>query len=260
MTSMITIHTDGACSGNPSPGGFAAIIEKDDDLFTTVTGGDPQTTNNRMELSAVIEALRAVNSLQELRHTHVTVRSDSQYIVNAFNDNWIENWQLKGWHTAKKQPVLNKDLWENLLRELASHPTKWVWVRGHSGDPMNEKCDRLAVAQAAIAPSQQAYWVSAGTPLSEVPTTELPATEAPAIAAAAPVSQTPVSQTPVAGPDTDKLLDQAHDLILQALSSLQNGKSWEAADTLQTAVQQIWNHRALRAQSGITAPTDDLPF
>ena len=170
MNEPITIHTDGACSGNPGPGGFAAIIEVGEHQETrfTVTGGEPATTNNKMELSAVIEALRLINSQSDFAHSHVTIRSDSQYIVNAFNENWIESWQRKGWRTANKKPVANRDRWEALLKEIAPHPTRWVWVKGHNGDPMNEECDRLAVAQAAIAPDQHGYWTSAGNPLSEV--------------------------------------------------------------------------------------------
>ena len=165
MNEAATIHTDGACSGNPGPGGFAAIIEVGECRFT-VTGGEPNTTNNRMEMSAVIEAVRLLNSQSDLQHSHLTVRSDSQYIVNAFNDNWIENWKRKGWRTAKKQPVANKDLWETLLRELAPHPTKFVWVKGHSGDPMNEECDTLAVAQSKSAPFKTTYWVNTSNPLT----------------------------------------------------------------------------------------------
>ena len=178
MNEPATIHTDGACSGNPGPGGFAAIIEVGEhgESRFTVTGGDPDTTNNRMELSAVTEAVRLLNSQSDLRHSHLIIYSDSQYIVNAFNDNWIESWKRKGWRTAKKQPVANKDLWEALLRELSPHPTKFVWVKGHSGDPMNEECDRLAVEQAKIAPSQPSYWTSAGNPLSTVSGPEKPVT------------------------------------------------------------------------------------
>ena len=171
MNEAATIHTDGACSGNPGPGGFAAIIEVRECRFT-VTGGEPNTTNNRMEMSAVIEAVRLLNSQSSLRHSHLTVRSDSQYIVNAFNDNWIENWKRKGWRTAKKQPVANKDLWETLLRELAPHPTKFVWVKGHSGDPMNEECDRLAVEQAQSAPFKTTYWVNTSNPLTAAAETQ----------------------------------------------------------------------------------------
>ena len=163
MNEPAIINTDGACSGNPGPGGFAAIIEVGQERIT-VTGGDPQTTNNRMELAAVIEALRTINSLEDLRHSHVTVRSDSQYIVNAFNNKWIESWQKRNWRTAKKQPVLNQDLWHALLKEIEPHQADFVWVRGHAGDPMNEECDSLAVEQAKHAPSEGAYWVSAGNP------------------------------------------------------------------------------------------------
>ena len=165
VNNYMTIHTDGACTGNPGPGGFAAVIErhhKGDTL--TVTGGDPSTTNNRMELSAVIEAVRAINSVQEHRDIPLTIRSDSQYVINAFNENWIGGWMKNNWRTAKKKPVLNRELWEDLLAELSGHPCTFLWVRGHSGDPMNELCDQLAVEQAAFAASTDAYWASAGNP------------------------------------------------------------------------------------------------
>ena len=169
MNEPLIIHTDGACSGNPGPGGFAAIVWSQDPerYITTVTGGDPDTTNNRMELSAVIEALRTINTVQTFQHSPVTVRTDSQYIVKAFNDNWIGSWQRNNWRTAKKQPVANRDLWEDLLREIAPHTATFVWVRGHSGDPMNERCDTLAVAQSKSAPFKTTYWVNTSNPLTE---------------------------------------------------------------------------------------------
>ena len=167
MNEPAIIHTDGACSGNPGPGGFAAIIEVGQERIT-VTGGDPDTTNNRMELAAVIEALHTINSMEDLRHSHVTIRSDSQYIVKAFNDNWIEAWQKRNWQTAKKQPVLNQDLWHALIKEIGPHQAEFVWVKGHSGDPMNEECDSLAVEQAKHAPSESTYWVSVGNPKTAV--------------------------------------------------------------------------------------------
>ena len=168
VTPNVIIHTDGACLGNPGPGGFAAVIEWNGDRLT-VTGGDPKATNNRMELSAVIEALSAVNSVLNLRNASVRVRSDSKYVVDAFNRNWIPNWQRNGWRNAKKQPVLNRDLWENLLREVENHAMEYVWVRGHAGDPMNELCDQLANEQAGLARTEPAYWASAGNPRSAVP-------------------------------------------------------------------------------------------
>ena len=234
MNDAATIHTDGACSGNPGPGGFAAIIEVGECRFT-VTGGEPNTTNNRMEMAAVIEAVRLLNSQSDLQHSHLTIRSDSQYIVNAFNDNWIENWKRKGWRTAKKQPVANKDLWETLLQELAPHPTTFVWVRGHSGDPMNEECDRLAVEQAKIAPSQPNYWTSAGNPLTTVPQPEPP--------------------TPA------KLLEQTADAIRNALQDLERGRSSLTAERLETALQQIDNHHKLTSQPApvTSTPTEDTP-
>ena len=166
MAETIVINTDGACTGNPGPGGFAAIIQHPTHGELTVSGGDPSTTNNKMELSAVIEALRIVNSVSETAHSPIRVRTDSQYVTNAFNKNWLTNWQKRGWRKADGQPVLNRQLWEQLLDETKGRRITWTWVKGHNGDPMNERCDRLAVEQAAVAPHQSGYWCNAGIPIS----------------------------------------------------------------------------------------------
>ena len=131
----VTINTDGACLGNPGPGGFAAIIEWDPDGLITVSGGDPATTNNRMELAAVIEALRVLKTVPPLNAAAVTVRSDSQYVTRAFNDAWLDRWQQNGWRTANGKRVLNQDPWTDLLAETEELNIQWVWVRGHSGRP-----------------------------------------------------------------------------------------------------------------------------
>ena len=166
MSETVTIHTDGACTGNPGPGGFAAIIQISSAETTTITGGDPATTNNRMELSAIIEAIRILNSMPAMHDCPITVRTDSQYIVNAFKEDWIDRWERNGWRTAKSKPVANQDLWRDLLQQIEHHSISWVWVKGHSGDAMNEKCDRLARAEAAYAPCTDRYWTSTGTPRS----------------------------------------------------------------------------------------------
>ncbi len=158
----ITIHTDGSCLGNPGPGGFAAIIQAGEDSLT-VSGGDPDTTNNRMELTAVIEAMEAVNSVPGWKEAQVTVHSDSQYVIKAFNEGWISGWTKKGWRTANGR-VKNLELWKRLLGLVEGRDVRYVWVKGHSGDPVNEACDRLAVEQAAFACSRTAPWVSAGNP------------------------------------------------------------------------------------------------
>ena len=131
----VTINTDGACTGNPGPGGFAAIIEWDPNGLITVSGGDPATTNNRMELAAVIEALRVLQTVPPLNAAAVTVRSDSQYVTRAFNDAWLDRWQQNGWRTANGKRVLNQDPWTDLLAETEELNIQWVWVRGHSGRP-----------------------------------------------------------------------------------------------------------------------------
>jgi ribonuclease HI len=136
----VELYTDGACSGNPGVGGWAAILvygpaEKE------LVGAVGQTTNNRMEMTAVIEGLKA------LKHPcNVTIYSDSAYIVNAIRQNWLVNWKKKGWLNASKQPVANRDLWEELDRLMGIHDTTFIKVKGHSDHDYNNRCDALAVA------------------------------------------------------------------------------------------------------------------
>ena len=137
----VEIFTDGACSGNPGPGGWGAILrykgtEKE------ISGSEANTTNNRMELLAVISALELLKEPCE-----VTLYSDSQYVCNALERGWAKNWQKNGWMRNKKEPALNPDLWEKLLTLYDTHKVTIVWVRGHAGHPENERCDRLAVAE-----------------------------------------------------------------------------------------------------------------
>jgi ribonuclease HI len=137
----VVIYTDGACSGNPGPGGWAAILSCNG-RERELSGGERQTTNNRMELHAVIAAL------QNLREPCVVrLHTDSKYIVQAFNDRWIAAWQRRGWMTTAKKPVANQDLWEQLIELASVHEVEWIWVRGHANVVLNERCDRLAVAQ-----------------------------------------------------------------------------------------------------------------
>jgi ribonuclease HI len=134
---MIDIYTDGACSGNPGPGGWGAILRKDAserELF----GGEVLTTNNRMEMMAVIEALRALKGPVEAR-----VHTDSQYVQKGISE-WIHGWKRRGWKTANKEPVKNEDLWRELDRLAAQHKIEWIWVKGHAGHVENERADALA--------------------------------------------------------------------------------------------------------------------
>jgi ribonuclease HI len=133
----VDIYTDGACSGNPGPGGWGAILRyngTEKELF----GGEPATTNNRMEMTAVIEALRALK-----RPLAVRVHTDSQYVQKGISD-WIHGWKKRGWKTADKKPVKNEDLWRTLDALAAQHRIEWHWVRGHAGHAENERADELA--------------------------------------------------------------------------------------------------------------------
>lgn len=144
MERDVILYTDGACTGNPGPGGWAAIIIDGDERV--VSGGEPATTNQRMELSAAIEGLAAIPGRRRVR-----LHSDSAYVVNCFRDRWWERWERAGWKNAAKQPVSNRDLWERLLAESRRHDVVWVKVRGHADDPLNHRVDRLAVAAAHAA-------------------------------------------------------------------------------------------------------------
>jgi ribonuclease HI len=134
---IVEIFCDGACSGNPGPGGFGAVLRYGR-CVKELSGGARDTTNNRMEMTAAIEALR-----QLTRPCQVLITSDSQYLVKGMTE-WISGWQLKGWHNSKKELVVNKDLWELLLILTKPHSVQWKWVRGHSGHVENERCDQLA--------------------------------------------------------------------------------------------------------------------
>ncbi|OJU16766.1 MAG: ribonuclease HI [Clostridiales bacterium 43-6] len=135
----IEIFTDGACSGNPGPGGWGAVLRYGGKI-KELSGGEPATTNNRMELTAVIKALEALKE-----SCHVTLTTDSKYVADAIEKGWAKGWKSRGWIKADKKPALNSDLWEQLLHLLEKHKLKIVWVKGHNGHPENERCDRLAV-------------------------------------------------------------------------------------------------------------------
>ena len=137
MTDTIEIWTDGACSGNPGPGGWGALLVSGDNR-KELHGGDPATTNNRMEMMAVIEALNALK-----RPSKVTLHVDSTYVKDG-KTKWIHGWKRNGWKTADKKPVKNQDLWLALEDACARHEITWKWVKGHDGDPGNERADELA--------------------------------------------------------------------------------------------------------------------
>lgn len=146
--SKVQIYTDGSARGNPDgPGGYGTILHFVDQRGVlhekTMSGGFKRTTNNRMELLAAIVGLEALN-----RPCQVELYSDSQYLVNAFNQHWIESWQKKNWKRGKNEPVKNVDLWKRLLAAKAPHDVKFIWVKGHDGHPQNERCDELATTAA----------------------------------------------------------------------------------------------------------------
>lgn len=137
----VDLYTDGACSGNPGPGGYGAIL-RCGKFEKEISGGEAETTNNRMELMAVISGLEALN-----RSCSVTIYSDSKYFVDGIEKGWAKSWRKNGWRKGDKSPAKNPDLWERLLNLLDMHEVKLVWLKGHAGHPENERCDRLAVAE-----------------------------------------------------------------------------------------------------------------
>ena len=138
----VTIYTDGACSGNPGPGGWGALLMFGE-AKREISGGEAQTTNNRMELRATIEALKLLKSPCE-----VTLFTDSKYVLQGFTE-WLPGWIKKDWKTADKKPVKNVELWQELVAAAKPHRISWRWLKGHSGDTHNDRVDALAVAQAA---------------------------------------------------------------------------------------------------------------
>ena len=138
---QIEIFTDGACKGNPGPGGWGAVLRKGT-VEKELSGGEPATTNNRMELTAVIRALQALQ-----RPCQIALHTDSRYVIDGITG-WIHGWQKNGWKTAAKKPVLNADLWQELQEATRPHRIEWKWVKGHAGHPENERADALASAAA----------------------------------------------------------------------------------------------------------------
>ena len=136
----IEIYTDGACSGNPGKGGWGAVLVYNG-IEKELSGGELETTNNRMELTAVIEALSKLKEPCE-----VTLTTDSKYVCDAINEGWLNSWKNNNWKKADKKPALNVDLWQKLLPLLETHRVEFCWVKGHNGHPYNERCDSLAVS------------------------------------------------------------------------------------------------------------------
>jgi len=141
-TPQVTVYTDGACLGNPGPGGWAALI-KTGGQYREIFGGYRRTTNNRMEISALIQALKSLET-----PCRVEAYTDSRYLNDALNKGWLQGWLRNGWRTASKKPVKNRDLWEALLEQLQRHRVRLNWTRAHSGQKENERCDSLARQQA----------------------------------------------------------------------------------------------------------------
>ena len=140
MDQLVEIYSDGACSGNPGPGGYGAVSVYGN-ARKEISGYERQTTNNRMEMTAVIEALRQLK-----RPSKIKIMTDSSYLVKGMTQ-WIPGWIRRNWVNSQKKPVLNRDLWETLIELCKDHDVEWQWIKGHAGHPMNERADQLAVAE-----------------------------------------------------------------------------------------------------------------
>jgi ribonuclease HI len=141
----VAVYTDGACSGNPGPGGWAAVLMYEKTI-KEISGGERRTTNNRMEMTAVIKSFEALKTPCRVR-----LHSDSAYVINCFTSGWYQSWERNGWRNSKKQPVENRDLWERLLELTRKHEVEWIKVKGHADDVWNNRCDELAREAAALA-------------------------------------------------------------------------------------------------------------
>lgn len=137
----VKIYTDGACSGNPGPGGWGAVLVYNN-IEKELSGSEAETTNNRMELTAVLESLKALKE-----PCKVILTTDSKYVCDAINQKWVYSWQKNNWKKSDKKPALNIDLWKKLLELLDKHNVEFIWVKGHNGHKYNERCDNLAVAE-----------------------------------------------------------------------------------------------------------------
>ena len=155
MSEVVNIYTDGTCRSNPGPGGWAAVILTSRDAKVTIRGRDPNSINNRMELTATIKGLQGLNYwVPESRDLPVILHSDSKYLTDAFNQNWLGKWQRNSWSTSTGKPVSNRELWEELLVLTKQRNITWQWVKGHSGNHFNELCDRIATEEAEAAVQQ----------------------------------------------------------------------------------------------------------
>lgn len=143
---MVTVYTDGACSGNPGPGGWGSIVLTNDGMHE-LSGGEKNTTNNRMELTAVIKALEYIADVLGIKSGSVKVVSDSKYVIDGLSKGWAESWRRRGWRKSDGKPALNPDLWQELLTHTARYNMSYEWVKGHASNEMNNRCDALAVAE-----------------------------------------------------------------------------------------------------------------
>lgn len=243
MKPEATIYTDGSCLGNPGPGGWAAVVKVGSEE-RKMSGGASSTTNNRMELTGVI------NGLNSLRGPHiVTVYSDSQYLIRAFNEHWVDNWKRRGWTKADGE-LKNRDLWQLLDKLAQKHSITWVWVKGHAGNKYNEICDKLAVSMAkqferGEIPSAEMVFGA------EVPDEAIPAQEPTTAEAAEPVQE----QTTLMDCQTGPLPEEEPPVF----APTPEPKSSAEAETVMVAMQQYMEEMSVK-MNGIPHPCGGEPW
>ena len=176
---IINIHTDGACIDNPGPGGFAAIIDTGYMVYT-ISGGEHDTTSNRMEVRAALEPLRALDTMLEAQNTEVVIHSDSVYLTGAFSKGWLDRWRQNGWRTRGKKRVKSHDLWMEMIGAVRGRNVSFKWIKGHDGHTMNERCDSLANIQARRAVRITEPFITSDVPQTDVGVSErTPTRESP---------------------------------------------------------------------------------
>ena len=252
MPDAIHIHTDGSCLGNPGPGGYAAIIMGEKEIVAT--GAKPHTTNNRMELTAVIAGMKAFGAMLERGEAQdqspIVLHTDSKYVSNAFNQDWIKSWQANNWRNSKRQPVANQDLWVELLELTHGRQISYQWVKAHSGNVMNERCDQLAneaAQEMAAGPQPTAFAPDhPETNTSDSPP-EVPV-EPESIQAQTQVRTQTQTQAQTQAQEALERTEIAMVSLEHAVTQLQEGHTQLALDNVEKAI------RHLRSQTRILSP------
>ncbi len=258
----VTIDTDGSCHGNPGPGGYAALLNIPGHPEAIISGGDPRTTNNKMELAAALKGLECLIEQApqlglDLQQLQVRLNSDSKYVVSAFNEGWIANWQKSGWRNSRRQEVPNQHLWHPLIAAVERLNIDFHWVRGHSGDPQNEKCDEIANREASIARGSREPHHQRQLPLGwSMP--RQPASQPTSQPASQETSSRPVAaqaESQDSGPVTvDYIADLLNDVRRNAYANIAKQRAEQAAK--QAAAAEDFPAQAAMEPPAVVTTTD----